>query len=283
MENTLFPSDTLVIAIKANTLELGEKLSNIANNTDSFNTVFTGTNTIVSFVAGLVTIFGIGALFANWINKRMSTKKQTCIILDLMRHFMQNNAILEVVLQEKGNNRYPIEGTFSRFATLDKDTDIGRLSVSANQYEKLHNLSLSIRNYNSIVTLVDKHITDPSYPDELLTKELLNIKDRSNIICKKLIELSKSLHRCKCVTEKDFAEYIQKRYETDLDKITSEIKDGTRSNYLVMTKHNGEYYKSLKIDKYYEMLITKQAQNNLIFYERVKNTSNQIKKRQTKK
>lgn len=270
MENTLFPSDTLVIAIKANTLELGEKLSNIANNTDSFNTVFTGTYTIVSFVAGIVTVLGIGALFANWINKRMSTKKQTCIILDLMRHFMQNNAILEVVIQEKKKSKYPIEGTFSRFATLDKDTDIGRLSVSANQYEKLHNLSLSIRNYNSIVTLVDKHITDPSYPAKLLDKELHNIKDRSNKICKKLLELSESLHKWRCVTEKDFAEYIQTRYKKDLDKISKEITGGKRSKYTIKKKINGDYYQDLGVSDYYEMLITKQAQNNLIFYKRVK-------------
>ena len=268
MPTTQFPSDSLIVALEKNIQDLSEKLSSIATNTDSFSTWFTGLFTILSFVATLVTIGGIIALIADYIRKRMSTRKQISIILDLMRHFMENDAIIEVIVQEKSGRRYPIEGTLSRFATLDTDTDIGKLSVSADQYERLHNLSLSIRNYNSIVTYVDKHITDPSYPDSLLNLELSNIIDRSNNIRKSLFSVSEKLHKKGKVTEQEFAKYIERRYLQETCEIEEQIKNGTLADYPIPHKINGGHYAKLGLTRYYNVRITKQARRNLIFYHR---------------
>lgn len=274
MPATKFPSDSLIAALEKNVENLNEKLSSIASNTDSFSTWFTSLFTILSFVATLVTICGITALIADYIRKRMSTKKQIRIILDLMRHFMENDAILEVIIQEKKNKRYPIEGTLSRFATLDDDTDLGKLSVSAEQYERLHNLSLSIRNYNSIVSHVDKHITDPSYPDSLLDLELFNIKDRANHIRDSLFTVSEKLHKDGKVTEEEFANYIERRYENETCEIESKIKKGMLESYIIPHKINGDYYENFGLTRYYEARITKQARQNLIFHKRARGKMN---------
>ena len=245
-------------------------LKEISKNTNSFDTWYTGLFTILSVLATIVTIGGIVFLFADFFKKRMSQKKQISIILDLMRHLMENSAILEIILEEKKNERYPIEGTMSRFATLDDDTDIGRLSVSADQYERLHNLSLSIRNYNSVVSYLDKHISDPNYSDRLLTKELLNIKDRSNAICDALFKVSEHLHNKNRITKEVFAEYIDDRYHQDKLEIENEMKEGKISRYKIVHKINGAYYSKLGLLDHYEIRITKQARKNLIFYTRSK-------------
>ena len=61
-----------------------------------------------------------------------------------------------------------MEGTLERFATLDDDMNLGKFSAQAKNYEKLHNLSLLVRNYNSVVCNADKHLHDKDYPKELM-------------------------------------------------------------------------------------------------------------------
>ena len=129
---------------------------------------------------------------------------------------MVNNAILEIIWKKKSgrNPSIPVEGTLERFATLDDDMNLGKFSSQAKNYEKLHNISLLVRNYNSVVCLADKHLHDKDYPNRLMEKELNEIFKRSTRISDKLLEISKDMHLFP-LTKKDFAYYARSKY---LDK-----------------------------------------------------------------
>lgn len=132
-------------------------------------------------------------------------------MLDLIRHFLVNNAIIEIIrskTEDMPDTYHPIEGVLSRFATLDSDTDLARFAVNEFNYEKIHNLSLKIRNYNNYVTILDKHLCDSSYPRETKSLELADVFRRSVDISQKLFELCKLLDAE--LKSEDVHNYIEK-------------------------------------------------------------------------
>lgn len=238
-----------VIDTLATIEHISHQLDNISKNTNSFGDVFSTVITIFSIAASIASIVGLTALYLD-IRKRHITKDmQEKIILDLLRHFMVNNAILENI---KNTDRIPIEGIFSRFATLDSDTDIGRLSVKAEHYEKLHNISLSIRNYNSVVFNVDRHL-------HTSCKKISDIKQELDDISKRSIEITEKLF--------DIAEYLnldidrtEFRYHINdyVDKLKNKAYSKSRSNIKV-------YYNEPGLSDEYDYLIERHSRR--IIYE----------------
>ena len=130
-----------------------------------------------------------------------------------MRHLMVNSATLESIITNLGTCK-PIEGTLTRFATLENDLELGRFMLRAKSYSHLHNVSLKIRNYNSLAEYADKHMHDPAYPQSKLKEELEALNTRAEDIFKRLIELSESIHR-KPLTMEHFVKYVLHRYNTE--------------------------------------------------------------------
>lgn len=143
-------------------------LHHIEKYTNDFHDGWTTTFTICSILASIVTIIGLITIFIelsrSWRNYNFRKK----IILDLVRHFMINNSILEVIRSKRSADPdyKPIEGALERFATLDSDMELARFSVNSNSYELIHNLSISIRNYNSVVRYADKHFHNGKITDQ---------------------------------------------------------------------------------------------------------------------
>ena len=134
----------------------------------------------ISILASLVTILGLGALLRDIINRRTSRSCQKMIIVDLIRHFIINLAIIEGVKARMENNLRPEEGTFSRFAVLDSDIELGRLSISASNYDAIHEVSLYMRNFNIMAAVTERHFNEASYikNNKDLEADLGNLKSR---------------------------------------------------------------------------------------------------------
>lgn len=209
--NPTIQIDTLHVVEKIDSLS--KQLNQIIDNTNAFKDGFSTFFTYSSLAASIVTVFGVAAVFIRISNRSISNRRQKKIILDLLRHIMVNNAILEIILKKRAgkNGSIPVEGTLERFATLEDDMDLGKFSGRAKNYEKLHNVSLLIRNYNSIVCYADKHMHNKEYPNKLLEKELNDIFKRSKAISDELLKLSKEMHLFP-ITNKDFAKYVKAKY-----------------------------------------------------------------------
>lgn len=150
---------------------------------------------IITILASMVTILGFSELLRNIYKGRVSRRCQKLIIVDLVRHFAINLTILEGVKLRMAENKRPEAGTFRRFATLDSDVDLGSFSITAANYEAIHELSLFMRNFNLMVDVVEEHFAMATSikGNQLLVDDIANIDSRMRKIIKRLWLMQVSL------------------------------------------------------------------------------------------
>ena len=172
-----------------------KSLESINENTYSYADFPSGLETVLTIIASLVTIAGAFLLGYEYYRRQVSKKCQKRIILDLIRHLMVNNAIIEVIKGKLTGNPYykPQRGVFERFATLESDVDLGRFSVNAKNYEIIHNLSLKIRNYNSVVCILDENFRNTNISPTVLDKGMDDVFYRAVEVSKDLLKLSRNI------------------------------------------------------------------------------------------
>lgn len=262
--DTINDSSTLIDSSNAieQKLNLFEKhITEINEHTNAFSGMALAI-TIITVLASLVTIGGFIGICIELKKRDTSKEWQRRIALDLIRHFMVNNAIIEVIRTQmhKQPSCHPLEGVLCRFATLDSDTDLARFSINEDNYEKIHNLSLKIRNYNHVVVLADKHLCDPNYQAKDKEGELENIVIRSIEINKRLIEFCKTLK--KDITKEIIHQYIvNERYNAKtVGKWKREKKYDDNFLILPRTSSIHEYYdKELGLTQAFNQQIKRQA------------------------
>ena len=203
---------------------IGEQLLQVSENTNSFGGITNSVLTVLGVIGSIITII----IFLQIKEYKLSRSTQKMIMLDLMRHFMVNSAILETVI-DKLNTHKPIEGTLSRFASLENDLELGKFMLNARHYETLHDLCLKIRNYNSVALWVDKHMHENLYPRDILLKELNSLNIRGVSIVQSLKDLSSEIHRYRflgifpvntVLTNEDLVKYVTRRYKTEPGDVT---------------------------------------------------------------
>ena len=182
-------------------------------------------SSIVSYltiIASIVTIIGIISIFGSMRRNVISRSCQRRIIIDLIRHFFVNMAIVEAVKHQLKNKKIkPAEGVFARLATLDTDMNLDRLVPNAENYETIHNLSLSMRNYNLYVNMVEEHFRVAPKPSiNGLIDEVSEVRSRLEDLVAKLWVLQViSGHR---ISVEEVTAYIEKNYRNDVISINDE-------------------------------------------------------------
>lgn len=175
----------------------------------------------LSIIASIVSIVGFITIWWTIKGQKISRNCQKRIIVDLIRHFFVNAAIVDGVkyMMDK-NNKYPEEGVFVRLATLDSDMNLERFEINSKNYEKIHNLSLSMRNYNLYVNMVEEHFRQNCRLDtkESLYKELNTINKRLCKIVTKLWQLQGETMKHNIKFD-DIYKYLVQKYQKDIDKI----------------------------------------------------------------
>ncbi len=182
-------------------------------------------SSIVSYltiIASIVTIIGIISIFGSMRRNVISRSCQRRIIIDLIRHFFVNMAIVEAVIHQLKNKKIkPAEGVFARLATLDTDMNLDRFVPNAENYETIHNLSLSMRNYNLYVNMVEEHFrVAPKQSIDGLINEVSEVRNRLEDLVAKLWVLQViSGHR---ISVEEVTAYIEKSYSYDVISINDE-------------------------------------------------------------
>lgn len=183
-------------------------------------------SSIVSYltiIASIVTIIGIISIFGSMRRNVISRSCQRRIIIDLIRHFFVNMAIVEAVIHQlKKKKIKPAEGVFARLATLDTDMNLDRFVPNAENYETIHNLSLSMRNYNLYVNMVEEHFRVAPKPSiEGLINEVSEVRNRLEDLVAKLWVLQViSGHR---ISVEEVTAYIEKNYRNDVISIDDKL------------------------------------------------------------
>ena len=143
---------------------------------------FPGWVTAFSFGASIITILGLVMVGSEILKRRTFKACQKKIILDLIRHFLINNVISEVIrMKMTGQDDSSLlrDGIMQRYCVLDSDIELGDLSYSSRSYEQLHSARLKLRNYNIAALCAEKHFTDPGCPISTRLYDLDDIMNRS--------------------------------------------------------------------------------------------------------
>lgn len=150
---------------------------------------------LITILASVVTILGFTELLRNIYKGRVGRRCQKLIIVDLVRHFAINLTILQGIRLRMKEGKRPEEGTFLRFATLEADVDLGSFSVTANNYETIHELSLFMRNFNLMTEVVERHFAEAESvaDNRLLLDDVDNLDQRMHKIIKRLWLMQVSL------------------------------------------------------------------------------------------
>lgn len=246
-----------------------ESIYEINKNTDGFSTGLSTAISVVSIIASVATIIGLVSLFLDIQKRKTNYNFRKKIILDLIRHMMVNNAIIEVIYSKitQDPNYRPDGGVLHRFATLDSDVDLCRFSINSKNYELIHNLSLNIRNYNLVAISTDKHIQSKDTSSDKILKELDDIFFRGVEISKNIIDVGDNnkysklkLIRNKRLSNIDIKDYIAiVKYNEDW--VQKRIDENRYIDTFVIPKHDT---KSKPYYNYYEELELTDVFNHLI-------------------
>lgn len=173
-------------------IDIRDLLEQISQHTDAWNGWSTTPLTVLTMIASIVTILGLILIFYEYLKYRASKERQELIVKDLIRHLFINAAIMEVVRMKMAGNwekMHPTEGVFSRFCVLDTDLQLDKIRVKDDSYTRLHSVSLTLRNYNIMSQLAEKHFNDPNFDPKEKERDLDELWTRTKRITEKLLEL----------------------------------------------------------------------------------------------
>lgn len=165
----------------------------ISSNTNGWDGWLNITMSLISIIVSLVTIAGVVMIYYEFKKRRISNSCQRKVVLDLIRHMFVNNVIAEIILEKLIYGMRPVDGVLARFAVLDSDTDLCKLSITDKSFDDIHQISLLLRNYNIAVACAEKHFDDASYPLTGKEDDIKEIMSRSMAITRKLITLAGKL------------------------------------------------------------------------------------------
>lgn len=270
--------DTASYLLKNNIVE--EEQSTIDTSTEdtfrsedyAFDGWYNARSTFVScltILASFVSIFGIGSIWWSIKRKKISRNCQKRIIIDLIRHFIVNAAIVDgVKFKLREHNMRPEEGVFARLATLESDMNLERFEINSKNYEKIHNLSLSMRNYNLYVNMVEEHFkqSGKEYSKDELLHELQTINKRLGSIVSKLWNLQKNTMKHN-ISFDDIYNYITNKYRNDVDCVMSEQIETLTDiqNPFVKVFANDEMIPGVNFEEFYKKYVFHKI-SDLSFY-----------------
>lgn len=256
-DSIIKPMADTIVTQENNLTKILEAAKIISENTDPWFDIPSISLTALSIMASIATLVGVGGIFMEIKRRKTSKKCQKKIILDLIRHLFINNAILEIVRSEvtaSGFKMRPVDGVFSRFKTMDTDTDLGRFSVVSKNFDDIHQISLHLRNYNIVADLAEEHFADKKYPKSHKSEELKDLFKRSTDITEELIKLGK-LQGLK-IDRDSVKEHLNDHYTKT---ITEKVKN-IAFNILDRDKEPYKYYDELGVGELFDNCIRKRSQ-----------------------
>ena len=190
----------------------------VGNNTDEFS----GPSlliTVISAIASILTIFGIGTILYEWFKRKINKDCQRRIIMDMIRHMFTNNSMSEAIrlkMSKEPEGSTLREGILERFCFLDSDIELSDMNFTAKSYETLHSIKLRLKNYNSVARMAEKHFTDPDCPKKIRIEDLDDIWERSVRLTKAFLEYARLIRLG--LDEQDIQQYIL-QYHQEQDRI----------------------------------------------------------------
>ena len=246
-----------------NTSTLVEKADTLIKNSDTsvIDLTWAGLVNAVTILGSIVTISGLIMIMIELHKRKVTKSCQAKVILDLIRHFLINNVIMQALylkIEGKMDKLKPLDGLFDRFAILESDLDFSQFRINDKIYERIHQCSLYLRNYNIAVRNAEKIFKDSNYPEEVKKDILNDIFQRSITLTKDLLKISNARD---LKVEKKVKKYLADRNTHEIEKfknkniIKLDIEDVPIGNRFYDTYVDWSMYKKLIEIKYTDMKV----------------------------
>lgn len=159
--------------VPANQDYITYKLNEIAENTHY--KPFTLLNIGIATLSAVFAIFGAYYSFQTASEvKRVNKETQEKLLLDLIRHLYRNMVctFAFVTKLKEYTNHYPADEHLLKLPTLPEDIHLERFNSNAKHYEKMHELSLLLRNYNTEIQVTYDHLINPVISSAVKERDL---------------------------------------------------------------------------------------------------------------
>ncbi|MBO4475606.1 MAG: hypothetical protein J5737_02615 [Bacteroidales bacterium] len=150
----------------------------------------------VALFASLTAIFTLIALCWEYERKRINGECQKQMLEEIIRYLYTTDVIIEVLRQKMEARSWravPNDTIIRRFAFMEQDLKVSSYTQNSRRYNRFHEFTLFLRNYNSMVDCVADHFQDPTVDVKVKKRDLIELQFRSARIMARIYELSNYL------------------------------------------------------------------------------------------
>lgn len=243
---------------------------------------------IATLFAAVAAIFAITAFLIDLRKRRISREFQARVLEDIERYLYGNDIFIEVIrlkMEKVGWNPdcTLLANVLRRFSFPDIDLDLGKFSVSAKNYDILHEFILQLRNYNISAQVTAEHFENKC--DKLVRiNDLIDLQYRSESLFRRINEDGKGLKYILDLPMRSVYEVgmlHHGHFEKDnlkLNKQQKTIKKEIESIFIPETYKDAgltQHYRKAVADRYFwfydiEILPLPEGFNDKIYHKRPK-------------
>lgn len=170
----------------------------------------------VAVLVAVMSLFFAGITFASQHETEKNTMKitpesQRQILKDLIRHYYRNYIII-LALERKISGRlrdyYPSEEHLLKLAVNLDDLHPAAFYNQVENYQRIHNLMMMMRNFNTELGTVTKHLCSPDVPEEAKLRDFATLKFKMGMLAQRTYEAILTMW-----PDKSWAAYIKEMRE----------------------------------------------------------------------
>jgi len=150
---------------------------------------------VVAVVSAAISLFGVYTIIHEFSNDRIDEKCQINLLKDLVRHLYRNK-VCTLAMQAKYNvavanaeGCYPSEEHYRKQQLLPEDIHIERYNHHADIYDKLHDLEMKLRNYNTEIEVAEMHMSNPNVDAETKKRDFETLDFKTGFLTVKISEV----------------------------------------------------------------------------------------------
>jgi len=185
--------------------------------------------------------------------KRVNKETQEKLFLDLIRHLYRNMVCTFAFVAKidgKYNKHYPADEHLLKLQTLPEDIHLERYNSNAEHYEKMHQLSLLLRNYNTEIQVAYSHLLRPDISPDVKARDMDTLMFKPIYLINKICNVLNVVLNKKSSQERANMVILAQHFDI--------LKDNYNQNVWV-AKNKIDFTISVKIESWMEKLITKHS------------------------
>lgn len=135
--------------------------------------------------------------------RRVNKETQKYLFVDLIRHLYRNEICTLAMAAKMAShpNQRPSDDHILKLKTLPEDIHLEAYNDQREYYEKLHEISLLMRNYNTEVDVFQTHLNDPDIPISKKKEGLNTLLFKPFYISQKILEAINDIDKTNRSTE----------------------------------------------------------------------------------